>query len=354
MFIWKEKVLQRCEENLQSYRKKTPHIARAPFKMCAVIKRLKEFFVIAPVDKAQHNLSIICKRYYLYILSKELGSKAYSTISDCTIQEIMNKHKIFNNKYKHEHIDNLSYLYWIAKFHKNPPKPRFIAGVSNTYNPTPNAPLPHTLEGRFLREVHKAKNSTTAASTYLSRQLQIVMKLLQQKDQQLFEREGYRRCWFIRSVEEVYLEIKANQDYLNIKRPRTFDFTTMYTNLEHERIIANVRSTIQEAHKYIREVLSLNEQTKYKQLLKDEDTLMDHVVFIVKNTFLCTKGGVLRHQRIGLLMGTNSAPELANLTLYHDESQFIDNFVKQKQIEKAKEHCFNFRLIDDILTWNGE
>jgi hypothetical protein len=48
-------------------------------------------------------------------------------------------------------------------------------------------------------------------------------------------------------------------------------------------------------------------------------------------------------------MGTNSAPELANLTLYHDESQFIDNFIKQKQIEKAKEHCFNFRLIDDIL-----
>ena len=115
------------------------------------------------------------------------------------------------------------------------------------------------------------------------------MKLLQEKDQKLFQREGYRRCWFIRSAEEVYLEIKANQNYLNHRRPRTSDFNTMYTNLEYERIIHNVRETIREAKKYIREELSINEQIKYKQQLADEETLMDHVKFIVENTFLCTK-----------------------------------------------------------------
>ena len=145
------------------------------------------------------------------------------------------------------------------------------------------------------------------------------MYLLQEKDQ----REGYRRCWFIRSAEEVYLEIKANQNYLNHKRPRTSDFNAMYTNLEHEQIIHNVRETIREAKKYIREELSINEQIKYKQQLADEETLMDHVKFIVENAFLCTKGGVLRHQKIGLPMGTNSAPEIANLTLYHMTNQSL-------------------------------
>ena len=171
--------------------------------------------------------------------------------------EILDKHKAFNKKYGHEHIGNLAYLYWIPKFHKNPPKPRFIAGISNIHKTTPT---PHTVPGIFSREEHVAKNSTTAASFYLSKQLQIVMKLLQEKDQKLFQREGYRRCWFIRSAEEVYLEIKANQNYLNHKRPRTSDFNTMYTNLEHERIIHNVRETIGEAKKYIREELSINEQ----------------------------------------------------------------------------------------------
>ena len=144
--LWKEKVFNRCQKNLESFLKTSPHIARAPFKMCGVIKRLKEIFVIAPVDKAQHNLSLICKRYYLHVLSQELGSKAYSTVSNRTVREILDQHKAFNKKYGHEHIDNLAYLYWIPKFHKNPPKPRFIAGVSNVHKTTPT---PHTVPGIF-------------------------------------------------------------------------------------------------------------------------------------------------------------------------------------------------------------
>ena len=51
-------------------------------------------------------------------------------------------------------------------------------------------PQQHTLPGILSQEEHVAKNSTTATSTYLSKQLQIVMKLLQEKAQKLFQREG--------------------------------------------------------------------------------------------------------------------------------------------------------------------
>ena len=90
--------------------------------MCGVIKRLKEIFVIAPVDKAQHNLSLICKQYYVHVLSQELGSKAYSTVSNRTVQEILDQHKALNKKKGHEHSDNLAYLYWIPKFQKKSSK----------------------------------------------------------------------------------------------------------------------------------------------------------------------------------------------------------------------------------------
>jgi hypothetical protein len=62
-------------------------------------------------------------------------------------------------------------------------------------------------------------------------------------------------------------------------------------------------------------------------------------------------------------MGANSAPEPFNLTLYSDEAKFIDDFSTpkdgtivgvQEELQKAKQRGFNFRLIDDILTWNEE
>ena len=51
--------------------------------------------------------------------------------------------------------------------------------------------------------------------------------------------------------------------------------------------------------------------------------LHELVRFIVKNTFVLN-GGVLRGQSIGIPMGTNCAPLLANLYLYYYESLFID------------------------------
>ena len=57
--------------------------------------------------------------------------------------------------------------------------------------------------------------------------------------------------------------------------------------------------------------------------------LMDHVNFIVDNTFYHTKQGVLKLQKIGLPMGTNSAPEMANLACYIDERNFVDKLVQE-------------------------
>ena len=89
--------------------------------------------------------------------------------------------------------------------------------------------------------------------------------------------------------------------------------------------------------------------------LPELQVIMDHVQHIVKNTYLFTKNGTIRRQKIGLPMGTNSAPELANLTLYVDESQYIDGLVQSpnaQDLELAKDHAFTQRLIDDLKTWS--
>jgi hypothetical protein len=126
----------------------------------------------------------------------------------------------------------------------------------------------------------------------------------------------------------------------------------MYTNLKHERISSNLENTIEEARDNINK-MPTKKQEELNMVLKSDLNIMEHVCFIVKNTYLCTKEGVLRHQEIGLPMGTNCAPELANLTLYHDEAAYIDNLVHFNE-DIAKRHCHNFRFIDDVLCWDEE
>jgi hypothetical protein len=51
-------------------------------------------------------------------------------------------------------------------------------------------------------------------------------------------------------------------------------------------------------------------------------------------------------------MGTNCAPLLADLFLYSNESEFLQNLVKDKKIHEARAFNFTYRYIDDVLSIN--
>ena len=78
----------------------------------------------------------------------------------------------------------------------------------------------------------------------------------------------------------------------------------------------------------------------------------EHVHFIVENTYLMNDKSCIRKQEIGLPMGTNAAPELANLCLFTDEYKYIDSLVNSNRIDEAKALAYMHRYIDDILTWD--
>ena len=73
------------------------------------------------------------------------------------------------------------------------------------------------------------------------------------------------------------------------------------------------------------------------------------VTFLVGNTYI-VNGGVLRKQVVGIPMGTNCGPLLANLYLYAYESAFIDRLSKIEGLPKAQAFHMTFRLIDDLLS----
>ena len=78
------------------------------------------------------------------------------------------------------------------------------------------------------------------------------------------------------------------------------------------------------------------------------DGIVDLVSFLVSNTFLVS-GSMIRRQKLGIPMGTNCAPVLANLYLYVHESEFIDKLHKTSAA-KARQFHLTFRFIDDLLS----
>ena len=73
--------------------------------------------------------------------------------------------------------------------------------------------------------------------------------------------------------------------------------------------------------------------------------------FLIDNIFVQFGGRVFQQfqQTIGIPMGTNCAPLLADLFLYSYESDFLDGLLKQKHKQLAQSFNFSFRYIDDMF-----
>ena len=104
------------------------------------LRRLEDDFVLVPADKAANNVIVVCKRYYIETLIKELGinttnigpNSTYIPSTD-SFGVILKSHCKFIKSVRLEMSEedkNLPYLYWTPKLHNVPFKHRFIAGSS--------------------------------------------------------------------------------------------------------------------------------------------------------------------------------------------------------------------------------
>ena len=90
------------------------------------IHQLHANYVLVPADKAANNLIILCKKYYIDTLVKDLGinnlnfnNPTYIPIDD-SFETIMKSHNHFITSIgleMSEEDQNLPYLYWTPKLH---------------------------------------------------------------------------------------------------------------------------------------------------------------------------------------------------------------------------------------------
>ena len=75
--------------------------------------------------------------------------------------------------------------------------------------------------------------------------------------------------------------------------------------------------------------------------------------FLVDNIYV-RFGRQLFRQMVGIPMGTNCAPLLADLFLYSYENEFLDKLVKEGKRKLARKFNLSYRYTDDLISFNNK
>jgi len=378
---YKHYVLNECRENLDTGYVKEKDPVHAPRQGVAftraarsALRAIHERFALAPIDKAANQMAIICRAHYLRGLRSELhrvgGAYQSAPDSDDATAVILRHSNELSPLGLMDPIHvvareldagdrtapSLPYLYWLPKLHKSPVGARFIAG--------------------------SASCTTTKLSKVLTKALSLISQTLRTKDDELLAATGIRRYIVIDGFEQftgVFRKWHRGLTPHPYRKLASGDFSTLYTTLPHDDLVDKIRLVIQEAWDWLEEKKHATLQLKVftpehsdnvhaswatravattrasEHLVHSKhehpftrETLTDAVRLLVDNIY-SVNGGKLLRQVVGIPMGTNCAPLLANLYLYWYESTFIDQLSRNDAVEAQAFHM-TFRYIDDVLS----
>ena len=269
----------------------------------------------------------------LDISNQNSGNKTYIKVN-LSEGEIVKTHLDFLNKLnikpteKQEHLPK---IYWIPKLHKDPYKARFIAG------------------SRVC--------STKKVSGLLTRCLQAVKNNRESYCNAIFRNSGVNHMWILKNSKELLSKFDK-PNYAKIKCISTWDFSTLYTSIPHDKLKEELFGIIKKTmisckSKFVncnsnRAFLSSDRHNKYVSFTAIQ--FCEVLGFLIDNIYVKFGNTVLR-QNIGIPMGTDCAPLLADLFLFSYEFKFLQKLMKDKtKFHIAKLFNKTDRYIDDLLS----
>ena len=90
----------------------------------------------------------------------------------------------------------------------------------------------------------------------------------------------------------------------------------------------------------------------YQDIINYRQDIIKMLEFLVDNIFVVFAGKVFQ-QIVGIPMGTNCAPLLADIFLYSYEAEFIQSLLSAGKKRLASQFNFTYRYIDDVLSINN-
>ena len=123
----------------------------------------------------------------------------------------------------------------------------------------------------------------------------------------------------------------------------TFDFSILYTTLPHDNLIQRIAVL---ANKHFGSEIEITYNSK--KLLITKSNFVDILKFCINYSFIVFNNHVYR-QKVGIPMGANFSPNIANLFLHFYESKFLD----RNPIYGRLRYRHTFRYIDDLISVNN-
>ena len=343
---WKSKVFNNLSENIKNvkkHRRKTNDEILKDNDALQELGDLKNKYILVPVDKASQNISFICKRFYFTVLLKEVGlwpgnnSNTYKLINNT--EENIAKKQIESIQKNIKNLDisnvsnNLPFMYWVPKFHKVPTKFRFIVSSRNC----PVKPL----------------------SKAITKCLKLVFNQNVKYCNAIRKFTGINRMWVTENFIETAKDIEKVNDKQNAKSIETYDFSSLYTTLDLNNLKENLTWCIEKAfnglkQKYIaiyKTGANWVNKPRENTLAWEKTVLIGSVNWLIFNSYFVI-GNKVFLQIIGLGMGLDPAPFMANLHLYKYEFEFMDRLTKN-QYSVARKLNYTKRFIDDLETLNS-
>ena len=172
---------------------------------------------------------IVCKKYYIDTLVKELGinnvniSNPTYILTDDSFETIVKSHNQFITSVgleMSEEDQNLPYLYWTPKLHKSLHKHRFIAGSS--------------------------KSTTKDLSCLLTKVLSTIKDGLVRYCNTKTRRNGVNNMWILKNSTSLL----SSLDQLDVRTAtsvQTFDFSTLYISIPHDLLKSRISNLVHNA-----------------------------------------------------------------------------------------------------------
>ena len=231
----------------------------------------------------------------------------------------------------------LPYIYWIRMMHKNSYKHRFIASSS--------------------------KCSTKPLSILLTKMLTHIKQGLQKFCETADSRSGINQIWILKNSKELLEHLKP-PTFNHVTSIKSYDCSTLYTTIPHQKLKDRLTSIIQNAfifkngnrrYKYLvlghEETYFVKEHSDSKNKYSADD-IIKMLEFLVDNIFVVFPGKVFQ-QTVVIPKGTNCVPLLADIFLYSKEADFMQSLLSTGKEHFASRFNLTYRYIDDVLSINN-
>ena len=347
---WKQKVLHQVDQRVKIMKgKKVPSETKPILEdedALAALSDLHSKFVVVPIDKASNNVAIICKRFYIQKLLNEVGvpgdmSPTYK-MSDRNPEDVIADNTILCEKFDlslDDRMKTLPFMYWLPKMHYSPPRCRFIV-ASSSCSTKPLSRLASSIYKHIFNQVRSFHHKSTFY-------------------------KNYNHFWVIENSDPVIEKLTRLNKTKRARNISTYDFSTLYTKLPHDELIANLNEIVDFAfqggnqkkdgnRKYltVRGTSTFWTKTKHGKNSFTKSQIKLLTSHLIQETYFQI-GTLLFKQCIGIPMGIDPAPFWANLHLYSYECSFITGLMSSDK-GRAMKFRYATRFIDDNCNLNDD